>query len=129
MKIAFFEITDFEKQKFIDAFGTDETVFFEDTIQNVEVEKFKDAETLCVFVHSELTKELLESLPNLKLICTRSTGTDHIDAEYCKEKNIAIKNDNVGKKPLTLSSNIHNFIKILKSFIKILFIRKPLEKI
>ena len=28
-------------------------------------------------------------------------------------KNIAIKNDNVGKKPLTLSSNIHNFIKIL----------------
>lgn len=92
MKIAFFEITDFEKQKFIDAFGTDETVFFEDTIQNVEVEKFKDAETLCVFVHSELTKELLESLPNLKLICTRSTGTDHIDAEYCKEKDIAIKN-------------------------------------
>ena len=69
MKIAFFEITDFEKQKFIDAFGTDETVFFEDTIQNVEVEKFKDVETLCVFVHSELTKELLESLPNLKLIC------------------------------------------------------------
>ena len=92
MKIAFFEITDLEKQKFIDAFGTDETVFFEDTIQNVEVEKFKDAETLCVFVHSELTKELLENLPNLKLICTRSTGTDHIDAEYCKEKNIAIKN-------------------------------------
>ena len=90
--MTFFEITDFEKQKFIDAFGTDETVFFEDTIQNVEVEKFKDVETLCVFVHSELTKELLESLPNLKLICTRSTGTDHIDAEYCKEKNIAIKN-------------------------------------
>ena len=92
MKIAFFEITDLEKQKFIDAFGTDETVFFEDTIQNVEVEKFKDAETLCVFVHSELKKELLEKLSNLKLICTRSTGTDHIDAEYCKEKNIAIKN-------------------------------------
>ena len=92
MKIDFFEITDLEKQKFIDAFGTDETVFFEDTIQNVEVEKFKDAETLCVFVHSELKKELLEKLSNLKLICTRSTGTDHIDAEYCKEKNIAIKN-------------------------------------
>lgn len=33
-------------------------------------------------------------------------------------KNIAIKNDNVGKKPLTLSFNIYNFIK-----------RKPLEKI
>ena len=43
-------------------------------------------------------------------------------------KNIAIKNDNVGKKPLTLSFNIDNFIKILKSFIKIFFIRKTLEK-
>lgn len=43
-------------------------------------------------------------------------------------KNIAIKNNNVGKKPLTLSLNIHNFIEILKNIIKILFIRKPLEK-
>ena len=34
------------------------------------------------------------------------------------KKNIAIKNDNVEKKPLTLSFNIYNFIK-----------RKPLEKI
>ena len=33
-------------------------------------------------------------------------------------KNIAIKNDNVGKKPLTLSSILYNFIKILKSIIK-----------
>ena len=44
-------------------------------------------------------------------------------------KNIVIKNDNVGKKPLTLSSNTRDFIEILKSIIKILFIRKPLEKI
>ena len=29
-------------------------------------------------------------------------------------KNIAIKNDNVGKKPLALSSILYNFIKILK---------------
>ena len=44
-------------------------------------------------------------------------------------KNIAIKNDNVGKSPLTLSYNSYNFVKILKNIIKILFIRKPLEKI
>lgn len=47
---------------------------------------------------------------------------------YKKHENIAIKNNNVGKKPLTLSLNIHNFIEILKNIIKILFIRKPLEK-
>ena len=47
-------------------------------------------------------------------------------------KNIAIKNDNVGKKPLTLSSIASNFIKILKNIRifnkKNLLIRKPLEK-
>ena len=32
-------------------------------------------------------------------------------------KNIAIKNDNVGKKPLTLLQIIYNFIKILKNII------------
>lgn len=44
-------------------------------------------------------------------------------------KNIAIKNDNVGKSPLTLSYSSYNFVKILKNIIKILFIRKSLEKI
>ncbi len=37
-------------------------------------------------------------------------------------KNIAIKNDNVGINPLTLSSNIKYFIKIMKKFINNLLI-------
>ena len=37
-------------------------------------------------------------------------------------KNIAIKNDNVGRNPLTLSSNIKYFIKIIKKFINSLLI-------
>ena len=32
-------------------------------------------------------------------------------------KNIAIKNDNVGKKPLALSSILYNLIKMLKNII------------
>ena len=44
-------------------------------------------------------------------------------------KNIAIKNDNVRGLFPTLSYNSYNFVKILKNIIKILFIRKPLEKI
>lgn len=92
MKIAFFEITDFEKKRFKEVFKTNNTIFFEDNIQNVNIEEFKDAEALCIFVHSELPKKLLQKLLNLKLICTRSTGTDHIDTEYCKSKNILVKN-------------------------------------
>lgn len=92
MKIAFFEITDFEKQRFKEVLKDEDTIFFEYSIQNVDVKNFEDAEALCVFVHSELPKELLQKISNLKLICTRSTGTDHIDLEYCKEKNISVKN-------------------------------------
>ena len=44
-------------------------------------------------------------------------------------KNIAIKNDNVGKKSLTLSSITINIIKKYLNLLKILIIRKPLEKI
>lgn len=44
-------------------------------------------------------------------------------------KNIAIKNDNVGKNSLTLSIYINEFIEILKNIRKKLIKRKPLEKI
>ena len=46
-------------------------------------------------------------------------------------KNIAIKNDNVGKKPLTLSSFLYNSTKIIKNIINLskknLFIRKTID--
>ena len=92
MKIAFFEITNLEKEKFEKAFPNDELVFFENEIQNVDLTKYEDSNILCIFVHSEITKEILKNIPNLKLICTRSTGVDHIDLEACKEKNIEVKN-------------------------------------
>lgn len=92
MKIAFFEITELERKKFTDAFPKDDLVFFEEVIQDVELNKFVDCDTICVFVHSELKKEIISIMPNLKLIATRSTGVDHIDIEACKELNIEVKN-------------------------------------
>ena len=92
MKISFFEITEDERKKFSDALSNNEVLFFEDSIQDVDIDEFKDSDVLCVFVHSEVSKNILEKMPNLKMVCTRSTGIDHIDAEYCKEKNIVIKN-------------------------------------
>ena len=49
-----------------------------------------DFEMISVFVDSELTAEVLEKFPNLKLIATQSTGFDHIDLEYCRSKNITV---------------------------------------
>lgn len=41
---------------------------------------------------SILDKELLEELPSLKLIITRTAGTDHINLDLCRSKNIAVYN-------------------------------------
>lgn len=92
MKIAFFETTEHERNMFEKAFENDDLIFFEEEIQNVELDKFKDAEIISVFVHSMVSKEIIEQLSKLKIITTRSTGVDHIDANYCAERGIAIKN-------------------------------------
>lgn len=92
MKIAFFETTEYEKNMFQKTFGSEDLIFFEEEIQNVDVNKFRDVEILSVFVHSKVSKGILEQLNSLRTITTRSTGVDHIDAEYCKERNIIIKN-------------------------------------
>ena len=57
-----------------------------------ENNSYYDASILSTFIYSELNRDQLSKFPNLKLITTRSTGVDHIDLDYCKEKNIAILN-------------------------------------
>jgi D-lactate dehydrogenase len=51
-----------------------------------------DAEIVSVFVSSTVTREMIERMPNLKLIATRSTGFDHIDLVAAQEKNIKVLN-------------------------------------
>jgi D-lactate dehydrogenase len=52
--------------------------------------KNSDAETVTVFVNSILDAAVIDALPNLKLIVTRSTGFDHIDVKYAQSKGIAV---------------------------------------
>lgn len=40
----------------------------------------------------KITKEILDALPNLKLICVAATGYDNIDTVACKEKGVAVCN-------------------------------------
>ena len=41
---------------------------------------------------SQADKESLAKFSSLKLLITRTVGTDHIDLDYCKERNIEVKN-------------------------------------
>lgn len=52
----------------------------------------KDAEIISTFITTKFTKDILGQLPNLKLLCTRSVGYDHIDINSCHEKGITVCN-------------------------------------
>lgn len=52
----------------------------------------KDAEVVSVFVDSRIDGKVLEELPKLKMIATRSTGYDHIDVEACRKRQIVVSN-------------------------------------
>jgi D-lactate dehydrogenase len=51
-----------------------------------------DAEVVSTFIYSDLSSAVLEQLPKLQLIATRSTGFDHIDIDYCATRGITVCN-------------------------------------
>ena len=92
VKIAFFEIKDWEKEKLEETFSNDQLYFFQEPLSKDNVEKAKDCEAISVFIYSKINKDILNKLVDLKMIATRSTGFDHIDTVYCKEKGIVVCN-------------------------------------
>lgn len=64
----------------------------ESALGEATVAAYRDAEIVTVFVRSRLTLPVLVQMPRLKLIVTRSTGYDHIDANFCAKAGIAVAN-------------------------------------
>ena len=95
MKIAFFEVKTWEieylKNKFY-SLKDYELTFFETDLNNDNISKIIDCDVISVFIYSNVTKEKLDKLPNLKFIATRSTGFDHIDLNECKKRHVPISN-------------------------------------
>lgn len=89
MNIAFFDLEGWEEKTICDAFPEHAIRCYKDKLHEYTGSEF-GFEIISVFVNSEVTKEVLEKFPNLKLIVTRSTGYDHIDLGYCKDKNITV---------------------------------------
>ncbi len=51
-----------------------------------------DAQILSPFIYTSLGRDVLRQMPQLRLVATRSTGYDHIDLEYCRERGITVCN-------------------------------------
>jgi D-lactate dehydrogenase len=92
MKLGFFEAEGWEKEILERELPDLEIYFTGERLTKENVKNFQDLDILSIFICSEIDKEIIDSLPNLKLIVTRSTGYDHIDCEYCRSKGILVCN-------------------------------------
>ncbi len=91
MKIAFFECKPEEKAFFEEKLPKDELFFFENTINEV-VDEVQEYEVISVFVHSEIDESLLDNLPKLKYIQTRSSGYEHIMCKQMYKSGLVLSN-------------------------------------
>ena len=93
-KIGFFGVKSWERKTIeteianLDATGVG---IFTEEVQD-KIELAKKYEVISVFIYSKLDKTVLDQLPNLKMVATRSTGMDHIDVKECAARGIEVKN-------------------------------------
>ena len=92
IKTAFFELEPWEKEYFLRNLKNCKLQFIDDHLNETNVNQIKDVNAIGIFIYSVVSKKILQSLPNLKLITTLSTGFDHIDLKECKKRKIAVCN-------------------------------------
>jgi D-lactate dehydrogenase len=91
-KIVFFEVEAWEKGYINNALSSYQPILTEEKLTEDTISKYQDAEIISIFIYSTITREILEKMPSLKFIATRSMGFDHIDLTACKEKGIVVSN-------------------------------------
>ncbi|HHX64044.1 MAG TPA: hydroxyacid dehydrogenase [Chloroflexi bacterium] len=92
MRVAIFEVEEWERETFR-RLGPDYDVqFLKSAVTPANAAHYADADVISTFIYSDLSADVLEQLPNVKLIATRSTGYDHIDLATCEERGIIVCN-------------------------------------
>ncbi len=89
-----------KKKLFVIHFDIDENLkkyfkgnFFSYSVTSLTINRVKDkerVETISIKSQSKIDKTVLNNLPKLKCILTRTVGTDHIDLNQCKKRDIAV---------------------------------------
>ncbi len=92
LRIAFFEVEEWEKEYLSKRLDGHSIAFFEDRLDLETVDVAKDCEIVSMGIYSTVNSEVVQKMPKLKLVATRSTGFDHIDLGACKENNITVCN-------------------------------------
>jgi len=126
MNIAIFDVKPWEKPLFVKALKKHKVTYFTEPIQKVNIKKLQKTEVISCFITSKVDKRIIDQLPNLKLVATRSTGFDHIDCKELEKRKIKVMNvPSYGENTvaehtfaliLTLSRNIHqSYLRTIKN--------------
>ncbi len=94
-KLTFFNVDEKEQAVLLNAFDGEKTFelsFRQESLNMHTATIAKDAEGIGIFIQSQITQEVLDLLPQLRIVATMSTGFDHIDQEACKARNITVCN-------------------------------------
>lgn len=93
MKIAFYEINNEEKRYIKKALGSSFQMVFTNQVLNEEnISLAADADVISIFIYSKITEAVLEKMPGVKLISTRSTGFNHINLQAAQARGVAVCN-------------------------------------
>lgn len=70
-----------------------EIIYYKDRQEDTDtlIERSKDAD-IVVLSNFKYGREVMESCPSLKMVCVAFTGVDHVDIDYCREKEITVCN-------------------------------------
>lgn len=91
MKIGFYE-TRPEEQSYLSKHLSDHQLFFSAEILTFDNLIETDFDIISTHTGSKITAKMIDKLPNLKLIATRTTGFDHIDLAAAKSRQIVVTN-------------------------------------
>lgn len=64
---------------------------YDTTSKEERIERVKD-KNIVITNKVIIDKEVIDNVPNLKLVAVAATGTNNVDIEYCKQKGIAVCN-------------------------------------
>lgn len=92
MHVVIFESEPWERPAFEPLGAAHALAFEEGVLDEGMADRHADAEIVSTFIYSRLGRDVLARLPRLRLVATRSTGTDHVDLEYCAERGIRVAN-------------------------------------
>jgi len=88
--IAFFEEEAVDRERLRTAFPKAKLVILPEPLRADTAAAAANAEVVSVFVKSVVREDVLEKLPNLKFIATRSMGYDHIDLKECSRRGVMV---------------------------------------